>query len=51
MTSHQLLCTQQDHQKISFSPAKSGRHFFPTEWGELFFKFGSMSRISLHPIT
>ena len=47
---NQLSCIQQDHLKIYLAYAKSGKHFFPTEWHKIFFNFGSMSRISPHPI-
>ena len=48
-SSHQLSCTHQDHQKMYLAHVKSGRHF--SNWMcEIFFDFGSMSRILPHHI-
>ena len=50
MSSHWLLCTQQDHTKIYLAYAKGRRIFCPTEWCKLLFHLGTKSRISLHSI-
>ena len=50
MSSHQLLCTEQDHTKIYLAYAKGRRHSFTTEWHEILLKLRSMSRMSPHPL-
>ena len=50
MSSHQLLCTQQDHMKIYLADAKGRRPFFTTEWCKILINLGFMSQISLHPM-
>ena len=50
MSSIQLSCTQEDHQKFIWPMPKVEEFFFPTKWHEIFFNFESTSRISPHPI-